>query len=75
MSELAEIKERLENLERLVGLQSDEYLTVKEASQMFKVTERWLYEQARSPRFPAIRCGASIRIPKNECIRHFAERW
>lgn len=51
-NKLDEFEERLEILERRLSLAdgSDELLTVRQASQLTKVSERWLYEQARTDR-------------------------
>ena len=75
-SKLDEFEERLELLERRVALAdgSDELLTVRQASKLTKVSERWLYEQARTDRhFPAVRFGTLIRINKNELIRRLVQ--
>ena len=40
------------------------------ASKLTKVSERWLYEQARTDRhFPAVKIGSLVRIQKGEFIR------
>ena len=71
-SKLDEFEERLEILERRLSLAdgSDEFLTVKQASKLAKISERWLYEQARTDRhFPAVKIGSLVRIQKGEFIR------
>ena len=72
INKLDEFEERLELLERRVALAdgSDELLTVRQASKLTKVSERWLYEQARTDRhFPAVKIGSLVRIQKGEFIR------
>ena len=69
---LDELQERVEQLERRLELAdgSDELLTVREASRLVKVSERWLYEQARTDRhFPAVKVGSLVRIKKGEFLR------
>ena len=69
---LDELQERVEQLERRLELAdgSDELLTVREASKSVKVSERWLYEQARTDRhFPAVKVGSLVRIKKGEFLR------
>lgn len=71
-SKLDELQERVEQLERRLELAdgSDELLTVREASKLIKVSERWLYEQARTDRhFPAVKVGSLVRIKKGEFLR------
>lgn len=71
-NKLDELQERVEQLERRLELAdgSDELLTVREASKLIKVSERWLYEQARTDRhFPAIKVGSLVRIKKGEFLR------
>ena len=71
-SKLDELQERVEQLERRLELAdgSDELLTVREASKLVKVSERWLYEQARTDRhFPAVKVGSLVRIKKGEFLR------
>ena len=66
-NKLDELQERVEQLERRLELAdgSDELLTVREASKLIKVSERWLYEQARTDRhFPAVKVGSLVRIKK-----------
>ena len=75
-NKLDEFEERLEILERRLSLAdgSDELLTVKQASQLTKVSERWLYEQARTDRhFPAVKIGSLVRIQKGEFLRMLVE--
>jgi len=75
-NKLDELEERLEKLERRLSLVdgNDELLTVKQVSKLVKVSERWLYEQARTDRhFPAVRFGTLIRINKNELIRRLVQ--
>ena len=67
-----ELQERVEQLERRLELAdgSDELMTVREASKLTKVSERWLYEQARTDRhFPAVKIGSLVRIRKGEFLR------
>ena len=71
-NKLDELEERLEQLERRIELSggSDELLTVREASKLTKVSERWLYEQARTDRhFPVVHIGSLVRICKGEFLR------
>ena len=71
-NKLDELQERVEQLERRLELAdgSDELLTVRQASQLVKVSERWLYEQARTDRhFPAVKVGSLVRIKKGEFLR------
>ena len=71
-NKLDELQERVEQLERRLELAdgSDEPLTVREASRLVKVSERWLYEQARTDRhFPAVKVGSLVRIKKGEFLR------
>ena len=71
-NKLDELQERVEQLERRLELAdgSDELLTVREASKLVKVSERWLYEQARTDRhFPAVKVGSLVRIKKGEFLR------
>ena len=71
-NKLDELQERVEQLERRLELAdgSDELLTVREASKLIKVSERWLYEQARTDRhFPAVKVGSLVRIKKGEFLR------
>ena len=71
-NKLDELQERVEQLERRLELAdgSDELLTVRQASQLIKVSERWLYEQARTDRhFPAVKVGSLVRIKKGEFLR------
>lgn len=71
-NKLDELQERVEQLERRLELAdgSDELLTVREASRLVKVSERWLYEQARTDRhFPAVKVGSLVRIKKGEFLR------
>jgi excisionase family DNA binding protein len=75
-NKLDEFEERLELLERRVALAdgSDELLTVRQASKLTKVSERWLYEQARKDRrFPAVKIGSLVRIQKGEFIRKLVQ--
>ena len=75
-NKLDEFEERLEILERRLSLAdgSDELLTVRQASQLTKVSERWLYEQARTDRhFPAVKIGSLVRIQKGEFLRMLVE--
>ena len=75
-NKLDEFEERLEVLERRLSLAdgSDELLTVRQASQLTKVSERWLYEQARTDRhFPAVKIGSLVRIQKGEFLRMLVE--
>lgn len=75
-SKLDEFEERLEVLERRLALAdgSDELLTVRQASQLVKVSERWLYEQARTDRhFPVVKIGSLVRIQKGEFIRRLVQ--
>ena len=74
-NKLDEFEERLEVLERRLSLTdgSDELLTVKEASKLTKVSERWLYEQARTDRhFPVVKIGSLVRIQKGAFLRMLA---
>ena len=71
-NKLDELQERVEQLERRLELAdgSDELLTVREASKLVKVSERWLYEQARTDRhFPAVKVGSLVRIKNGEFLR------
>ena len=71
-NKLDELQERVEQLERRLELAdgSDELLTVRQASKLVKVSERWLYEQARTDRhFPAVKVGSLVRIKKGEFLR------
>lgn len=70
-NKLDEFEERLEILERRLSLSGgDELLTVRDASKLAKVSERWIYEQARTDRhFPAVKIGSLVRIQKGEFIR------
>ena len=71
-NKLDELQERVEQLERRLELAdgSDELLTVREASKLIKVSERWLYEQARTDRhFPAVKVGSLVRIKKGDFLR------
>ena len=71
-NKMDELQERVEQLERRLELDdgSDELLTVREASKLIKVSERWLYEQARTDRhFPAVKVGSLVRIKKGEFLR------
>ena len=71
-NKLDELQERVEQLERRLELAdgSDELLTVREASKLIKVSERWLYEQALTDRhFPAVKVGSLVRIKKGEFLR------
>lgn len=75
-NKLDELEERIDMLERRFALndENDELLTVKQASKMAKVSERWLYEQARTDRhFPVVHLGSLVRIPRNEFVRKMVE--
>ena len=71
-TKLEEFEERLEVLERRLALaeSEDELLTVRDASRLAKVSERWIYEQARTDRrFPAVKIGSLVRIQKGAFLR------